>query len=72
MTVALHYQQTNTGFVLLADMPIVMADYDVAPPNIAGVVSVQNHGTFELLSESGEMKTQTVPQLSRQLALKLS
>ena len=50
VTVALHYQQTNTGFVLLADAPIVMADYDITPPNIAGVVSVQNHGTFEFLA----------------------
>ena len=49
MTVVLHDQQTNTGFVLLADAPIVMADYDITPPNIAGVVSVQNHGTFEFL-----------------------
>ena len=49
VTVALQYQQTNTGFVLLADMPIVMADYAIKPPSIAGVVSVQNHGSFELL-----------------------
>ena len=49
VTVALHYQQTKTGFVLLADTPIVMADYAITPPSIAGVVSVQNHGTFELL-----------------------
>jgi polyisoprenoid-binding protein YceI len=49
VTVALHYQQTNAGFVLLADTPIVMADYAITPPNIAGVVSVQDHGTFELL-----------------------
>ena len=50
VNVTLHYQQTNTGFVLLADAPIVMADYDITPPNIAGVVSVQNHGTFEFLA----------------------
>jgi polyisoprenoid-binding protein YceI len=49
VTVALRCQQTNTGFVLLADMPIVMADYSIKPPSIAGVVSVQNHGSFELL-----------------------
>jgi len=47
--VALRCQQTNTGFVLLADVPIVMADYAIKPPSIAGVVSVQNHGSFELL-----------------------
>jgi polyisoprenoid-binding protein YceI len=49
VTVALQYQQTNTGFVLLADMPILMADYAITPPSIAGVVSVQNHGSLELL-----------------------
>jgi polyisoprenoid-binding protein YceI len=49
VTVAVHYEQTNTGFVLLADMPIVMADYAIKAPSIAGVVSVQNHGSFELL-----------------------
>jgi hypothetical protein len=27
-----------------------MADYAITPPNIAGVVAVQNHGTFELLA----------------------
>jgi hypothetical protein len=30
-------------------MPIVMAHYAITPPSIAGVVSVQNHGTVELL-----------------------
>jgi polyisoprenoid-binding protein YceI len=49
VTVSLNYQQTNTGFVLLADMPIVMADYAITPPSIAGVVSVEDHGSFELL-----------------------
>jgi len=49
VNVALQYQQTNTGFVLLADVPIVMADYDITAPSVAGVVSVQNHGSFELL-----------------------
>jgi polyisoprenoid-binding protein YceI len=48
VVVSLHYQQTNTGFVVLADMPIVMDDYAIKAPSIAGVVSVQNHGSFEL------------------------
>jgi polyisoprenoid-binding protein YceI len=48
VTVSLQYQQANTGFVVLADMPIVMGDYAIKAPSIAGVVSVQNHGSFEL------------------------
>jgi polyisoprenoid-binding protein YceI len=48
VSVTLHYQQTAGGFVLLADMPITMAEYSIKAPSIAGVVSVQNHGSFEL------------------------
>jgi hypothetical protein len=29
-------------------MPIVMGDYAIKAPSIAGVVSVQSHGSFEL------------------------
>jgi polyisoprenoid-binding protein YceI len=50
VSVTLHYEQTKTGFVLLADMPIVMADYSIKAPSAAGVVSVENHGSFELLA----------------------
>jgi polyisoprenoid-binding protein YceI len=50
VSVTLHYEQTKTGFVLLADMPIVMADYSIKAPSVAGVVSVENHGSFELLA----------------------
>jgi polyisoprenoid-binding protein YceI len=49
VSVALQYRQTKTAVVLLADVPIVMADYAIAPPSIAGVVSVEDHGSFELL-----------------------
>jgi polyisoprenoid-binding protein YceI len=49
VSVALQFQQTETGFRVLADMPIVMADYGIKAPSIGGVVSVQNHGTFEVL-----------------------
>ncbi len=31
-------------------MPIVMADYSIKAPNVAGIVSVDNHGSFELLA----------------------
>jgi len=48
VSVSMHYQQTKTGFVLLADMPITMADYSIKAPSVAGVVSVENHGSFEL------------------------
>lgn len=50
VSVDLHFEQTTTGFVLLADMPIVMADYSIKAPNVAGIVSVDNHGSFELLA----------------------
>jgi polyisoprenoid-binding protein YceI len=50
VSVALHYQQTGAGFVVLADMPITMADYAIKAPSVAGVVSVQDHGSFELLA----------------------
>jgi len=46
--VTLQYQETKTGIVLLADMPITMADYSIKAPSIAGVVAVENHGSFEL------------------------
>jgi polyisoprenoid-binding protein YceI len=49
VSVPLQFQQTETGFRVLADMPIVMADYGIKAPSIGGVVSVQNHGTFEVL-----------------------
>lgn len=49
VSILLHYQQTETGFRVLADVPIVMADYGIKAPSIGGVVSVQKHGTFELL-----------------------
>jgi len=49
VSVTLRYEQTKTGFVLLADMPIVMADYSIKAPSAAGVVSVDDHGSFELL-----------------------
>jgi polyisoprenoid-binding protein YceI len=48
VNVTLQYQETKTGIVLLADMPITMADYAIKPPSIAGVVAVENHGSFEL------------------------
>jgi polyisoprenoid-binding protein YceI len=44
----LQYQETKTGIVLLADMPITMADYSIKAPSVAGVVTVENHGSFEL------------------------
>jgi polyisoprenoid-binding protein YceI len=46
--VTIQYQETKTGIVLLADMPITMAEYSIKAPSIAGVVAVENHGSFEL------------------------
>ena len=49
VSVTLRYERTRTGIVVLADMPIVMADYGIKAPSVAGAVSVDNHGSFELL-----------------------
>jgi polyisoprenoid-binding protein YceI len=49
VSVALQCEETTTGFVVLADMAITMADYGIKAPSIGGVVSVDHHGTFELL-----------------------
>jgi hypothetical protein len=48
VSISLQYQQVETGFVVLAEVPISMADYSIAAPSIAGVVSVDHHGTFEI------------------------
>jgi polyisoprenoid-binding protein YceI len=48
VSVPLQYEQTETGFVVLADVPISMADYSITAPSIAGVVSVDHHGSFEI------------------------
>jgi polyisoprenoid-binding protein YceI len=50
VTVTIHYKPTKTGFVVLADMPIKMADYAIRAPSVAGIVSVDDHGSFELLA----------------------
>jgi polyisoprenoid-binding protein YceI len=49
VSVALRYERTRAGMVVLADMPITMADYDIKAPSVAGAVSVDNHGSLELL-----------------------
>lgn len=48
VSVSLQYQQNKTGFVVLADVPISMTDYSIAAPSVAGVVSVDHHGSFEI------------------------
>jgi polyisoprenoid-binding protein YceI len=48
VNVTLQYQETKTGIVLLADMPITMADYSIKAPSVAGVVTVENRGSVEL------------------------
>jgi polyisoprenoid-binding protein YceI len=49
VSLSLQCEQTSTGFVVLADMPITMSDYGIKAPSIGGVVSVDHHGSFELL-----------------------
>jgi polyisoprenoid-binding protein YceI len=50
VSVTLHYEQTKSGFELLADVPILMADYSIKAPSVAGIVSVEDHGSMELLA----------------------
>ena len=50
VSLTLHTEQTDTGFVVLADLPISMSDYGIKAPSIGGVVSVEHHGSFELLA----------------------
>ena len=49
VSVSLQCEETDTGFAVLADVPIAMADYGIKAPSIAGVVSVEHRGSFELL-----------------------
>jgi polyisoprenoid-binding protein YceI len=42
---------TNNGtpqIEALGEIPIVLADYDMTPPNIGGFVTVEDHGSIEL------------------------
>ena len=50
VTVTLRYKPSKAGFVVLADMPIKMADCAIKAPSMAGIVSVDDHGSFELLA----------------------
>jgi polyisoprenoid-binding protein YceI len=50
VAVTLRYKQTAAGFVMLANVPIEMADYSIKAPSVAGVVAVDDHGSFELLA----------------------
>lgn len=51
VSVTVHFEQAKNGIEVLADMPIEMADYSIEPPDVAGIVSVDNHGSFELLAD---------------------
>jgi polyisoprenoid-binding protein YceI len=57
VSVTLRYEETKTGFELLVDMPIVMADYSIKAPSVAGIVSVENHGSLELLANLAKRTT---------------
>jgi polyisoprenoid-binding protein YceI len=48
VSVRLECQQNEAGFAVLADVPISMADYSIKAPSVAGVVSVDHHGSFEI------------------------
>lgn len=51
VSVTVQFEPTKNGVLVLADMPIEMADYSIKPPDVAGIVSVDNHGSFELLAD---------------------
>jgi len=57
VSVTLRYEETKTGFELLVDMPILMADYSIKAPSVAGIVSVANHGSLELLANLAKRAT---------------
>ena len=47
VTVVIQARWTADGITVVGSVPIVMADYDITPPNVGGFVSVEDHGTME-------------------------
>jgi polyisoprenoid-binding protein YceI len=49
VSVPVSVKLTKTNVVMLAALPITMADYAIKPPSIPGIVSVDDHGSLEIL-----------------------
>jgi polyisoprenoid-binding protein YceI len=49
VSVPVNLKLTKTNVVVQAALPIAMADYAIKPPSIAGIVSVDDHGSLEML-----------------------
>jgi polyisoprenoid-binding protein YceI len=45
--VSIQAKWDSNGITVVGSLPIVMADYDITPPNVGGFVSVEDHGTME-------------------------
>jgi polyisoprenoid-binding protein YceI len=51
VTIALQGQRTCSGLEIVGSLAVSFADYNIDPPNIGGLVSVDDHGTMELKLE---------------------
>jgi polyisoprenoid-binding protein YceI len=49
VSVPVNLKVTKANVVVQAALPITMADYAIKPPSIAGIVSVDDHGSLEIL-----------------------
>jgi polyisoprenoid-binding protein YceI len=49
VSVPVNLKLTGTTAVVQAALPIAMADYAMTPPSIRGIVSVDDHGSLEML-----------------------
>ncbi|HEY4375832.1 MAG TPA: YceI family protein [Acidimicrobiales bacterium] len=49
ISITLHAKRTGNTFLVQGSAPVKMADYKIDPPNFAGFVSVDDHGSFEFL-----------------------
>jgi polyisoprenoid-binding protein YceI len=47
VTIEIQATWTSDGITVVGSTPIVMADHGITPPNVGGLVSVQDHGTME-------------------------
>jgi polyisoprenoid-binding protein YceI len=68
VTLTLDCQRTTTGFEVLGDLPLTFSNYGIPDPSLGGSISVQNHGTMELLlvfakggSTAAPSATTTIP-----------
>ncbi len=48
ITASLDAKESGTTFVVRGQIPILMKDYKIDPPNVPGFVTVQDHGKLEV------------------------